>query len=79
MWTKSNLISQNREDSLVTLLALDKQQSGSSNHVLLITESALVIKKKSDFCLSLSAFSNFAPYVIKTKSSGCGYCFSFFV
>ena len=39
-------------------------QSASSNHALLITKSALVIKKKS-LCLSQSGFSNFAPYVIK--------------
>ena len=39
-------------------------QSASSNHALLITKSALVIKKNALF-LSQSAFSNFAPHVIR--------------
>ena len=39
-------------------------QSGSSNHALLITKSAFVIKKTNAFCLSQSAFSNFASHVI---------------
>ena len=39
-------------------------QSASRNHALLITKSALMIKKKNALCLSQSAFSNFALYVI---------------
>ena len=38
-------------------------QSASSNHALLITKSALVIKKNALF-LRQSAFSNFAPHMI---------------
>ena len=63
------------EDSRVTSLALDKQlltQSGSSNHALLNTISALVIKKKCPN-LSQSAFSNFVPYVIKGVSKNIVY------
>ena len=47
-----------------------KAQSASMNHALLITRSALVIKKtKYVLCLSQSVFSNFAPHMITFKTS----------
>ena len=41
-------------------------QTASSNHALLITKSALVIKKNA-LCLSQPAFSKFALHVIKRE------------
>ena len=41
-------------------------QSASRNHALLITKSALVIKKNA-LCLSQPAFSKFALHVIKRE------------
>ena len=39
----------------------------------MITKSALVIEKNA-LCLSQSAFSNFAPYVMRLAINGACYC-----